>query len=82
MALFFHRFTKWITMSKNKKHHHPKKDQQGEGRLYDSNNKVAEERGSKKDISRVDQQEGNMDNGEVGGNFRSNEQQNTERGNR
>jgi hypothetical protein len=82
MALFFHRFYKRITMSKNKKPRHAQKGQQGEGRQNNSLDKVAEERGSDKDISRVDQQEGAMKHGELGGNFKDEEDPNNTRGDR
>lgn len=39
------------------------------GRLYNSQNPVLEQSGASNDISSVDRQEGNMNNGECGGNL-------------
>jgi hypothetical protein len=39
------------------------------GRLYNSQNPAFEHKGTRNDISNVDQQEGNMNNGECGGNL-------------
>lgn len=46
------------------------------GRTHNSQNPELEKQGSQHDISRVDQQEGNMNNGESGGNFTQNEKRN------
>lgn len=45
------------------------KDNGGEvhGRIYNSQNPEFEQKGTRNDISSVDQQEGNMNNGECGG---------------
>jgi hypothetical protein len=39
------------------------------GRTHGSQNEELEQKGGSHDISQVDQQEGNMNNGESGGNF-------------
>lgn len=67
-------------MSKHKKIQHTKQDQQSEGRIHNSN-KAAEQRGEESDISRVDQQEGTLEHGELGGNFRDADSQINKRGN-
>jgi hypothetical protein len=52
------------------------KEQEGEGRLpRNEEGHGAEQPGSHRDISLIDQQEGNMHRGETGGNFREEEEE-------
>ena len=67
-------FTKQIIMADEKAQHTA--NQQNEkshgdvyGRIHNSQNPAFEQDGTRHDISSVDQQEGNMNNGECGGNL-------------